>query len=305
MKTASAIFWLAGVLFSAAATSQGEVAAYHNSGVPIAGLPGFRGYTVFLTSDDPGALQAAFQGSFDGPMNQLQAFGNLDTPTLTLADHLGADIEKDSHFLIYDDQVVIISAGGGTPHETATHLGATFCFFPADHSEPKALAYVVVPDANAVTLSGKATDAAAQEIFLIDLVIPQPRSLTFEAGTESWSTLESGSADQGPDPAALTETFALATLQIGGGDVGRLRLTDRHDNQGDGDQPPEALYVENLILAAGSYLDLGGLNLYYVNLIDQGGTIAYKGGSLVQVPEPAAVSLLALGALLKLRRRRR
>ena len=305
MKTASAIFWLAGVLLWAAGTAQGEVTAYHSSGALIPGLPGFRGYTVFLTSDDPGVPQAGFEGSFDGPMNQLQAFGSLDTPTLTLADHLGADIDKDSHFLLYDNQANFVGIPEGMPHETATHLGAIFCFFVHERSEPKALAYLVVPDAGAVTLSGVATDAAARETFPVDLVIPQPRSLTFEEGTESWSKLEAGSADQGADPAALADTFALATLQIGGTDVGRLRLADRHDNQADGQQPPEAVYVENLILSAGSTLDLNGLTLYYVNLTDQGGSIAYNGGSLIQVPEPAAVSLLALGALLKPRRRRR
>ncbi len=39
--------------------------------------------------------------------------------------------------------------------------------------------------------------------------------------------------------------------------------------------------------------------------IDSGATIALNGGELAQIPEPATMSLLALGGVALLRRRRR
>lgn len=304
MKSNANVLWMVVVMSLVAAPSPGDVVAYHDAGVPVDGLPGFTGYTVFLTSSDPSHPQAGFQGSFDGPMNQLQAYGALDTPTLTLAEHLGADIAKDSHFLAYNDQINAIMIDEGTPHESAEHLGAIFCFFVPYQTEPRPLAYLVIRDERQVVMSAQVCDSSAMEIYLVDLVIPQPPSLTFEAGPETVSTLEAGSADLGPDPAAFTETFALETLQIGGEDIGCVQLADAHDNQGDGDQEPEAIYVDNLILGAGSHLDLNGLRLYCRNLTDLGGTIDYNGGSIIPVPEPAALSLLTLGALALCRRRR-
>ena len=55
--------------------------------------------------------------------------------------------------------------------------------------------------------------------------------------------------------------------------------------------------MENLILGARSHLDLNGLNLYYVNFTDLGGTIELDGGSLRQIPEPATRWLLAAAGI--------
>lgn len=65
-----------------------------------------------------------------------------------------------------------------------------------------------------------------------------------------------------------------------------------------------ALYVDNLILGAGSTLDLSGFNIYYSTLTDLGGS--FSGGQLIQlasntgggstsVPEPSSLFLLASG----------
>ena len=65
-----------------------------------------------------------------------------------------------------------------------------------------------------------------------------------------------------------------------------------------------SLYVENLILGAGSTLDLGGFNIYYSSITDLGGS--FTGGQLIQlasntgggstsVPEPSTLLLLGSG----------
>ena len=327
MKSNANVLWMVVVMSLVAAPSPGDIVAYHDAGVPVDGLPGFKGYTVFFTSSDPSNPQAGFQGSFDGPMNQLQAFGAMDTPTLTLAEHLGADIAKDSHFLLYDDEILWILTEEGKPHETAAHLGGTFSIWPSNRSEPKPFAYLVIPDGQQVTMSAKVGDSAAI-LNLVDLVIPQPPSLTFEAGSETVPTLEAGSADREPDPAASTETIASETLQTDSEDIDRIQLVDVHDNQDDGSQEPEAIYVDEIV-RVGDDLRIGlrakspDLGLIgsperflkllngsserfqkLFNLTDLGGTIDYNGGSIIQVPEPAALSLLTLGALALCRRRR-
>jgi hypothetical protein len=65
-----------------------------------------------------------------------------------------------------------------------------------------------------------------------------------------------------------------------------------------------ALYVDNLILGAGSTLDLGGFNIYYSSITNLGGS--FSGGQLIQfagntgggpapVPEPSTMLLLGSG----------
>ena len=134
-------------------------------------------------------------------------------------------------------------------------------------------------------------------------------TLIFEGGAEELDPFEVAGEDMGAVMDGLIDNFALHTLQLGGNaGIGQVQLVDPFDNQPDW-EGSEALYVENLILGNGSYLDLNGLNLYYKTFTDLGGTIDLNGGSITAVPEPSTLVLLGMAALALLahahRKRRR
>jgi|GEM_PF-3800382 len=138
-----------------------------------------------------------------------------------------------------------------------------------------------------------------------DLVDLTNVTLLFEGGLGDTDNFEVGGRDIGPVLDGFDRNFALGTLQLGGVDIGRVRLVDLHDNQ-PGWTGAEAIYVENLILGPGSDLDLNGINLYYLQGdLDSAANVELSGGALTQVPEPATMSLLALGGLALVRRRKR
>ncbi|KPK80581.1 MAG: hypothetical protein AMJ81_11815 [Phycisphaerae bacterium SM23_33] len=82
--------------------------------------------------------------------------------------------------------------------------------------------------------------------------------LIFEGGGYS-RPLEVGGRDLGMTLEGLKGNFALSGLTVGGALPGRVMLVDQTDNQ----PGLEALYVTNLTVNAGSYLDLNGQKLYY------------------------------------------
>ena len=62
----------------------------------------------------------------------------------------------------------------------------------------------------------------------------------------------------------------------------------------------EELYVDNLILSAGSSLNIDGISIFYNSLTDNGGSINFlNGGQLIEnpVPIPSAVWLLGSGLI--------
>ena len=91
--------------------------------------------------------------------------------------------------------------------------------------------------------------------------------LVFSIGPEDDNvpeTFEVAGRDIGFVRAGFVDNFVLHTLQLGGADVGEVRLVDTFDNQ-PGFDGKEALYVRNLIIGPGSRLDRNGLNIYYLN----------------------------------------
>jgi len=129
-------------------------------------------------------------------------------------------------------------------------------------------------------------------------------TLVFEGGPSVLDAFEVAGRDLGPVWAGFASNFALGTLELGGAQTGSVRLVDAFDNQ-PGWDGREALYVDDLILASGSMLDLGGLNLYYRDLAGDLGAVKLSGGSITQVPEPATLALMAVSLATMARQRRR
>lgn len=95
--------------------------------------------------------------------------------------------------------------------------------------------------------------------------------------------IEVGGQDLGATLAGFDNNFALRELILGDDDIGLARIVDETDNAL-ADAQDEALYVDRLVLGAGSGLNLNGLNIYYHQFIDLGGLVLTDGGALIHVP---------------------
>lgn len=105
--------------------------------------------------------------------------------------------------------------------------------------------------------------------------------IIYESEGELFGSFEVGGRDMGA--IIPVHNFMLGTLIIGAEDVGNIKLVDNRDNQ-PGWAGDEILYVRNLEIGPGSYLDLNGLKLYYLNgAIDPAATVVHNGGSLVRI----------------------
>ena len=115
-----------------------------------------------------------------------------------------------------------------------------------------------------------------------------------------WAPLEAGGQDFGNVAQGYSGNFDLERLEIAAG--ARVVLVDDFSSGNRFDHGfghNEALYVDYLYLRAGAELNLNGLHLYYHNLSGDPGQIIDS-----PIPEPATLSLLALGGLAMIRRRR-
>lgn len=129
-------------------------------------------------------------------------------------------------------------------------------------------------------------------------------TLVYEGGTDGFDPFEVSGIDVGGLEEGFDTNFALGTLQIGSEIApGQVQLVDLFDNSPTW-QGTEALYVETLMIDAGSSLDLNGIDLYCQVLANGGGSIIENGGSITVVPEPCTISILSLGAFILHRRRR-
>jgi hypothetical protein len=130
-------------------------------------------------------------------------------------------------------------------------------------------------------------------------------TLIFEGGSEDIDPFEVAGLDLGAIMEGFDSNFALGTLQLGGDDIGYIQLVDDCDNTPD-HEGADALYVYNLIIEAGSTLDLNGLNIYYLTATIDGDIIDSAGsGGSQQIPEPASATILLLGAIAVFRRRKK
>ena len=133
-------------------------------------------------------------------------------------------------------------------------------------------------------------------------------TLIFEGGLTAIDPFEVAGWNMGAVLERFEHNFALDTLQLGGdARVGQVQLVNFFDNHPSW-EGSEALYVENLILGSGSYLDLNGLDVFYQNFADLGCAIDLNGGNLWLVPEPGTLAPLEMAVLCLLgyiRRRRK
>jgi cysteine-rich repeat protein len=77
--------------------------------------------------------------------------------------------------------------------------------------------------------------------------------------------------DLGPDGQGYFDNFAIGSIEVDG--MHHVTFVDEFDNDGLGQDQPEALYVETLILRDGSTITLQDVPLFYLTLVDEGGTI--------------------------------
>lgn len=125
---------------------------------------------------------------------------------------------------------------------------------------------------------------------------------THDAGNPQ--TLEVTGIDIGDIGSGWIDNFMLGTLQIGTSNT-FVQLVDESDNSGSCLSEyceiwsSEALYVGDLILEAGTTLDLAGFNLYVMNdFLDNGGVVLNGTVTVASaVPVPAAFYLFGSGLL--------
>lgn len=152
-----------------------------------------------------------------------------------------------------------------------------------------------------MTGSGFQIQEGAEGFELCDL---DKLTLLFEGGSTHNDGLELAGKDCGLSMAGFVNNFALDCLVLGGDDVGFVHLRDDWDNNADG-AGNDVLYVRELVLGAGSQLDLCGRTVYYQSMTDLGTTIIENSGQLLQIPEPSVLGILVAGLNVIVFRRRR
>ncbi len=127
--------------------------------------PGLESYTIKLIATEPGYIASAFEGRFEGTMNQVWRGGVVPTPTLTSANYLSpAEKAMDTHLLFTDDPLQFMYIGVPTEdYDPATGLGEWFgggdnWFAVAIRNATASqvdLAQLVIPAGEEVTITGK------------------------------------------------------------------------------------------------------------------------------------------------------
>ena len=104
-------------------------------------------------------------------------------------------------------------------------------------------------------------------------------TVVFAGGPGVTDEIEIGGSDVGETWDAFQNNFTIGRIEIGGPGVeGHVRLADLVDNA---PAPIEALYVRELVVRAGSSLDLGGARIYALDYRNEGGAIDPGGGGLI------------------------
>ena len=171
MKTVVAMI----AVLTLATLAQAEIWVEVDPGVDVG--DGLTSYTVHLVADTEANKATAWDGTFIGPMNQIWFGGIMPTPTMSNASYLGDDIIKDSHFLLYDDDLLTVR----TPNETETApdgaLDGAFGIKPEAELQDLPLAQIVLAQGQQVLMVGGAADIQGRT-FDFEVLIPEPATLS-------------------------------------------------------------------------------------------------------------------------------
>lgn len=130
-------------------------------------------YTIHLTGQGPTTMASAWNGSFVGPVNQIQAFGSLDTPTMDNAEQIAppfGEPAEDTHLLLYDADIDPTTA----PNESAMHLAGNFTIEAGVRQQDLLFAQIVVPAGETVVMTGQVTNQTGWLSFPTELTLSPP-----------------------------------------------------------------------------------------------------------------------------------
>ena len=172
MKTVLAIIAVLGL----ATIAQAGVTVVVDNPVDIGG--GLQSTLVHLVADSEADMVTAWDGSFNGPMNQIGAFGGaLPTPTLTNVAFLTpAEAAADTHFMLADTELLVARA----PNESPILLDGAFGIAPESVGLDLVLAQIVTAIADGpymVEMVGVAATATGAT-FGTEALIPVPEPMT-------------------------------------------------------------------------------------------------------------------------------
>lgn len=257
-----------------------------------AGAPGSSGsYTM---SDYAKLTAGSVRIGVDGALGSLN-ITSADTEIAISRTWIEQELQKDYGSSNYPSPDVKLEFGAGSIFSSVAGVSITF------------------DGANVVNNSTNSTDLSGLNTI----------HFVFAGGI---NTMEVADADLGAAGACFDTNFAVDVLELAfdsqladGRNFTYLMLKDVFDNTIDTDlaelSATEALYVNQIIIGKNTILDLRNVNVYYKELVNEGGTIRSRGGQLIQceepvnqfmttpaqmpmaVPEPSAMLLMILGVI--------
>ncbi len=287
MKTVLAIIAVLGL----ATIAQAGVTVVVDNPVDLGG--GLQSILVHLVADCEADMVTAWDGSFNGPMNQIGAFGGaLPTPTLTNVGYLTpAEAAADTHFMLADTELLVARL----PNESPILLDGAFGIVPESVGLDLVLAQIVTAVGETVTMSGQAANATGETF---DLLMFPPYGSPPVADADGPYTIDVG------------ETLTLDAS--GSWDDDDDIDSYRWDLDGDwvyetdaGGQPVFSVdyaYLESLGLGVCDPFDPYDIHLKVTDIYYSFDT---DDSTLTIIPEPVTLSFLVMGGLALIRRRRK